>query len=185
MLRNLIDKSFIQSKELNELTKKNLKQNIIQGSAILKKKISKKKNIFWCGNGGSATQADHLSTELLGRFKKNRKPINSISLTSNTSYLTCVSNDFKFDSVFSRQIEAYGKKDDLLILISTSGNSINIIEAAKEAKKKKLFIIGLLGKSGGKVKKFCDIKLIVPSNSTARIQELHLLIGHIMCEFVD
>ena len=139
MLKNLIEKSFNQNIELSELTLKKIKKNIIDGSLIIKRKVSNKKNIFWCGNGGSATQADHLSTELLGRFKKNRKPINSISLTSNTSYLTCVSNDFKFERVFSRQLEAYGKKNDLLILISTSGNSKNIIEVAKLAKKKKYF----------------------------------------------
>lgn len=185
MLKNLIEKSFNQNRELNELTLKKIKKNIIDGSLILKRKVSNKKNIFWCGNGGSATQADHLSTELLGRFKKNRKPINSISLTSNTSYLTCVSNDFKFEKVFSRQLEAYGKKNDLLILISTSGNSKNIIEVAKLAKKKNIFVIALLGNKGGNVKNFCDIKIIVPSNITARIQELHLLIGHMMCEFVD
>lgn len=185
MLKNLIEKSFNQNIELSELTLKKIKKNIIDGSLIIKRKVSNKKNIFWCGNGGSATQADHLSTELLGRFKKNRKPINSISLTSNTSYLTCVSNDFKFERVFSRQLEAYGKKNDLLILISTSGNSKNIIEVAKLAKKKSIFVIGLLGNTGGNVKNFCDIKIIVPSNITARIQELHLLIGHMMCEFVD
>lgn len=185
MLKNLIEKSFYQNRELNQLTFTRLKKNIINGSSILKKKILKKKNIFWCGNGGSATQADHLSTELLGRFKKNRKPINSISLTSNTSYLTCVSNDFNFEKVFSRQIEAFGKKDDLLIIISTSGNSKNLIEVAKIAKKKKIYIIGLLGKGGGRVKKFCDLKMIIPSEKTTRIQEFHLLIGHIMCEFVD
>ena len=138
MLKNLIEKSFYQNRELNQLTFTRLKKNIINGSSILKKKILKKKNIFWCGNGGSATQADHLSTELLGRFKKNRKPINSISLTSNTSYLTCVSNDFNFEKLLvvkSKHLE----KDDLLIIISTSGNSKNLIEVAKIAKKKDIY----------------------------------------------
>lgn len=153
MLKDLIEKSFYQNKELNQLTLTRLKKNIINGSSILKKKISKKKNIFWCGNGGSATQADHLSTELLGRFKKNRKPINSISLTSNTSYLTCVSNDFNFEKVFSRQIEAFGKKNDLLIIISTSGNSKNLIEVAKIAKKKKNIRYWSFRKRGWKSKK--------------------------------
>ena len=161
------------------------KRKIISISKALSKALKKGGTIYWCGNGGSASDSMHLSTELIGRFKKNRKPLKSISLSSNASALTCISNDFGFENLFSRQIEALGKKNDVLVAISTSGNSKNILKAIKQAKRNKLFTIGMLGKNGGKCKNKSDIDLIVKSSSTARIQEMHIMIGQIICELIE
>ena len=141
--------------------------------------------VFWCGNGGSASDSMHLSAELIGRFKKNRKPLRSISLSSNPSTLTCISNDFGYENVFSRQINALGRKEDILVAISTSGNSQNIIKVLDMAKKKKIKTIGFFGKKGGKCKNKADLSLIVPSSSTARIQEMHIFMGHILCDLIE
>ena len=131
-------------------------------------------------NGGSAADSQHLYTELVGRFEINRAPIKSIALTTDTSILTAISNDYSFEQVFKRQIQALGSKKDLLIVISTSGNSKNIIEAVKEAKKKGIKTFALLGKSGGKIKKLVNKNIVIPSNKVSRIQEMHILIGHIV-----
>ncbi len=140
---------------------------------------------FFCGNGGSASDSQHLTAEFIGRFKRERKPFKAISLNSDTSVLTCISNDFEFDDIFSRHIEALGSGNDLLIAISTSGKSINIVNVLKKAKSKGLKTIAFLGKDCGIAKNFADISLIIPSYSTARIQEMHILIGHILCDLVE
>ena len=137
--------------------------------------------IFWCGNGGSASDSQHLSAELIGRFEKDRPPLKSISLNTDTSVITALSNDYSYDTVYQRQLEVLGDAKDLLVVISTSGNSKNIINVLKEAKKKKIFSIALLGRDGGEAKKISNLSIIVPSHSTARIQEMHILIGHIVC----
>lgn len=141
--------------------------------------------IFWCGNGGSASDSQHLAAELIGRFEKDRAPLKSISLNTDTSVITALSNDYSYDLIFQRQLEALGNSKDLLIVISTSGNSKNIINVLKEAKKKQIFTIALLGKDGGEAQKFSSLSIVVPSNSTARIQEMHILIGHIICSCVE
>jgi D-sedoheptulose 7-phosphate isomerase len=141
--------------------------------------------VLLCGNGGSAADCQHIASELTGRFMKDRIPINAIALTTDTSALTAISNDFSFNEVFSRQLQALGRPDDVLIAISTSGNSANVIEAAKAAKNKDIKVIGLLGNDGGKLDKLCDVSIIVPSKSTARIQEAHILIGHTICEGIE
>jgi len=147
--------------------------------------LEKGGKIIFCGNGGSAADSQHLAAELVGRFLKERKSLPSLALSVNTSILTAVGNDYGFEKVFSKQIEALGKPKDLLIAISTSGNSKNIIEAVKKAKEKGIKTIGFLGKGGGKLKKLVDISLIVESNNTPRIQEIHILIGHIICEIIE
>ena len=152
---------------------------------IISKALRSNKNIFWCGNGGSAADSQHLAAEFLGRFTKNRRPLNSIALTTDTSSITCISNDFSFDDIFSRQVEAIGNKNDVLIVISTSGNSKNLLNAMKVAKKKSIKIISLLGKTGGKMKLMSDLKYVVQSQTTARIQECHILLGHIICGEVE
>ena len=141
--------------------------------------------ILLCGNGGSAADCQHIASELTGRFMKDRAAISAMALTTDTSAITAISNDFSFNEVFSRQLEALGRPDDVLIAISTSGNSANVIEAAKTAQNKDIKVIGLLGNDGGKLDKLCDISIIVPSKSTARIQEAHILIGHTICEGVE
>ena len=151
----------------------------------IKKTLKNKKTIFFVGNGGSAADCEHLAGELVGRYKKNRKPHKAIPLTTDTSVITCIANDFGFEKIFERQLQRLGQKGDLLIAFSTSGNSKNIINVLKMAKNLNIKSICLLGKSGGECKKISDYKYIVPSNSTANIQEVHHLIGHIFCSLVD
>ena len=142
--------------------------------------------IFWCGNGGSAGDAQHLATELMGGMTEHdRKPIPSLALTTDSSFLTAWSNDTDFDSVFSRQIQGLGDEGDVLIAISTSGNSKNIINAIKQAKYKKLKTISLTGKTGGDLDGIADITIKVPSNDTQRIQESHIMIGQILCGLLE
>jgi len=143
--------------------------------------------IIFCGNGGSAADSQHLAAELVIRLRStfNRPAIPALALTVNTSILTAAANDFGFDQVFVRQIEALANSRDLLIVLSTSGESKNIIEAVKLARQKKIFIIGFLGGSGGQLAQLVNLPLIIPSNTTARIQEAHIMIGHIICELVE
>lgn len=145
------------------------------------------KKILFCGNGGSAADCQHLATEFVIRLRASfpRPALAAIALTVDTSALTAAGNDFGFDYIFSRQVEALGNEGDLLIGISTSGNSANIIEAVKAARAKGLSVAGLLGNSGGALAEMVDYPLVVPSENTARIQECHLLIGHILCEIVE
>jgi D-sedoheptulose 7-phosphate isomerase len=142
-------------------------------------------NVWFCGNGGSAADAQHLAAELSGRFYMDRKPLPAEALHCNTSYLTAVANDFGFDKVYSRMIQCMCNDGDVLVAISTSGNSPNIINALKTALKKNLFTIGMTGSSGGKMAQYCDILIKVPSNDTPRIQEAHIMIGHIICQLVE
>ena len=149
--------------------------------------LSTGNKIMMCGNGGSAADAQHLAAEFLIRLRPNvnRKPIPAISLAQDTSTLTACGNDYDFSDVFRRPFQALAKKNDVLIAITTSGNSLNVIKVLKDAHSKKITTIGFLGGSGGKCKKFCDIKLIVPSKSTARIQECHIFLGHFIFEQVE
>lgn len=141
--------------------------------------------IFWCGNGGSAADSQHLAAELIGRFQRERRAVASAALTTDTSILTAIGNDYSFDEIFSRQVEGMVRRGDVLIGISTSGNSQNVILAMRKAKEKGATTIGLLGRDGGKLGAECDHSLVVPSTDTARIQEMHILIGHILCDLVE
>jgi D-sedoheptulose 7-phosphate isomerase len=143
------------------------------------------KKIIFAGNGGSAADAQHLAGELVNRFGFERPGLSAIALTTDTSVITSISNDYGFEKLFSRQIQALGKKGDVLIALSTSGNSSNIIEGIKEAKKAGIFTIGLTGSSGGIMSDVCDLCLKVPSDDTPRIQEAHILIGHIICSLIE
>lgn len=145
------------------------------------KAIKNGKKIMFFGNGGSAADAQHLATELSIRFIKDRPPLAGLALTTDTSTLTAAGNDYGFDYIFSRQIEALGHEGDIAIAISTSGNSPNIINAINKAKEKGITVIGLSGRDGGKMRNICDHILIVPSSTTARIQEMHILLGHMLC----
>lgn len=152
---------------------------------IALKVIKKNKKIIFCGNGGSAAEAQHFATELVVRFKKNRKALPSLSLTTDTSAITAIGNDFSFNKIFSRQLEALGNKGDLLILLSTSGNSKNLIEAVKSANKNKIQTFSLIGKGGGYLKKISENYIVINSNDTARIQEVQLMIGHLLCNYLE
>jgi D-sedoheptulose 7-phosphate isomerase len=143
------------------------------------------KTIFWCGNGGSASDSQHLAGELIGRFVGDRKPLKSISLTTGGAEGSCIANDFGYEHIFSRQVEGLGSKGDVLIGITTSGNSQNVLNAYKTANEIGMKTIGLLGKGGGKAASLVQQSIIVPSNTTARIQEMHILIGHILCDLIE
>lgn len=172
-----------------EIKKKLIELNKEVFLAIKKIFITIKKGgkVFICGNGGSAADAQHLSAEFLVRLnpKINRKPFPMISLAMDTSTLTACGNDFDFKYIFSRNLEALGSKKDLLIVISTSGNSKNIIEVLKKSKKMKIFSIGLLGSNGGTAKKLSNLNIIVPHQKVARIQECHIFIGHFILKKVE
>jgi D-sedoheptulose 7-phosphate isomerase len=141
--------------------------------------------IFICGNGGSASDAQHLAAEFIGRFTIDRKPLPAICLNTDTSAITCISNDYSFDEVFSRQLQGLASSNDVLIVFSTSGNSVNILKVCIKARELKIPCIGFLGKGGGKVKNYCDYPMIVPSNSTARIQEAHIFLAHYLCGEIE
>jgi D-sedoheptulose 7-phosphate isomerase len=141
--------------------------------------------IFFCGNGGSAADSQHLAAELTGRFINDRRPLAAVALSTDSSALTCISNDYAFDEVFARQLLALGRKGDLIIGISTSGNSNNVVRAVEEAKKNGIYTVGLLGRDGGKLAAICDASIVVPSQVTARIQECHILIGHTLCGLIE
>lgn len=144
-----------------------------------------KKKLMICGNGGSAADAQHLAAEFTGRFIKDRIPLAAIALTTDSSALTCISNDYSYREVFSRQLLALGQAGDCLLAISTSGNSDNVLAAVEEANRIGVETIGLLGRDGGQLAKLCGLSIIVPSEVTARIQEAHILIGHTICGGVE
>lgn len=181
LIKNNLDQHKIILETIND---KEIKK-ISEFYNILLLTIKKGGTIFWCGNGGSASDSQHLAAELIGRYKSNRKPLKSISLNSDTSVLTCIANDFGYEQIFSRQLEGIANEKDVLIVITTSGNSKNIINVIKTAKRKKMKVIGFLGKSGGACKKLIKNKIIINSNITARIQEMHIMIGHILCDLIE
>ena len=162
-----------------------LAPNIEKSIQAIVKCLKKGNKVVLFGNGGSAADAQHVAAEFIGRFKINRKSLSAIALTSNSSTITAISNDFSFDSVFSRQCESLISKGDVVIGISTSGNSLNIQKGISVSKKKGAITIGLLGNKGGSIKKYVDIPLIVNSTSTPHIQEVHRIIYHIICEIVE
>jgi D-sedoheptulose 7-phosphate isomerase len=183
--KRIIDQVFNDHSKVIKETQITVDKKIELASTIIAKSLQSKGTIFWCGNGGSAADSQHMAAEFVGRFKKDRKPLRSIALTTDTSILTCISNDYSYEEIFSRQLVALGHKNDVLVVITTSGNSKNIVKVLIEAGKMGIKTVGLLGKNGGICKKYIDIPIIVSSNSTARIQEAHILIEHLLCELVE
>lgn len=190
MIKNKTIKNLLndQSKELTNilnvfLLQKNKNFNKLCLRSI--KAIKNKKKIIFFGNGGSASDSQHLATELTVRFKKNRKALPGLALTTDTSALTAIGNDFGFESIYSRQIEALGRPGDICIAITTSGNSKNLIQAIKIANKKRLITFCFSGNNGGKIKKFIKFPIIIPSKNTALIQVLEIFIGQIYCNIIE
>ena len=181
----MIKRELQAHKETIEKTMDVMIPAIEKASIIVVKTLEKGNKILLCGNGGSAADAQHIAAELTGRYKTSRKGLAGIALTTDSSALTAIGNDFGYDLIFERQVEALGREGDLLIGISTSGNSANIIHAFNCAKNIGCNIIGFSGRDGGKMDAVCDLNLIVPSHDTPRIQEMHILIGHIICQAVD
>ena len=164
----------------------NCVNDIESASEVLIKAVKDGNKILWCGNGGSAADAQHMAAELMGGLRSHDRPaIASLALTTDTSFITAWSNDTDYETIFSRQIEAIGNKGDVLIAISTSGNSKNIIRAIEMAKEKRIRVIVLTGKSGGNMANSGNINICIPSDDTQRIQEGHLMVAHILCESVE
>ncbi len=181
-LLSQIDDSISAKKSLE-----NFKNEIQKSINLISKSISKKGKIMLCGNGGSAADAQHLAAEFLVRLRPNvnRKPISALSLATDISTITACGNDYSYDEIFVRPLKALGDKKDILIVISTSGNSKNILNVLKVAKNLKIKSIGFLGNNGGKAKNLCDIPIVVKSDITARIQEAHIFLGHHIFEKVE
>ena len=171
------------------------KQSVLQNEGLLKtieasidvivNAFRNGNRVYFCGNGGSAADAQHLAAEFSGRFYTDRKALPAEALHCNTSYLTAVANDYSFDEVYSRLIDGIGEKGDVLVGLSTSGNSPNILKAFNTAKKKEMVTIGFTGKSGGEMRTLCDHLINIPSTDTPRIQESHIMVGHIICQLVE
>jgi D-sedoheptulose 7-phosphate isomerase len=159
--------------------------NIERAVALVVDAFSKDKKVMFCGNGGSAADAQHLAAEFSGRFYKNRKALPAEALHCNTSYLTAVANDYSYDDIYARLVDGIGFEGDVLIGLSTSGNSKNVVKAMEVAKSKGIITLGLTGVNGGNMEALSDILFAVPSKVTPRIQESHILIGHIICELVE
>ena len=168
-----------------EKTKNEIQPLIAEVCKIAVKTINEGNKILFCGNGGSAADSQHIAAELTGRYKRERNPLPGIALTTDTSALTAIANDYSYEDVFSRQVAALAQKGDLIIGISSTGNSGNVIKAFDAGNVKGCLTIGLSGKGGGKFNGKCDLNVIVPSDDTARIQEMHILIGHIICQAID
>ena len=162
-----------------------IRDKAASSARLIKGAILERNKLLVCGNGGSAADAQHFVAELVGRFEKERQALPAVALTTDTSILTALSNDYGYDTVFSRQVEALGKSGDVLIGISTSGNSKNVILAVEAAKKAGLKTIGLLGRDGGAIAKLVDIPVNVPHNVTARIQEAHIFILHFWAAYIE
>lgn len=158
---------------------------IIECGEMIWQALNNGKKVILCGNGGSAADAQHIAAEFVGRYETERRAFPSIALTTDTSALTALANDYGYERIFARQVEALAVEGDLLIAISTSGNSPNVLAAIAAAKDVGCRTIGMTGGTGGKMKDICDATIIVPSERTARIQEAHITIGHMWCEYVD
>ena len=182
-IENII-KDSINVKQLI-LNDKNLVKRINDAALMCVESLKNGGKIHFCGNGGSAADAQHLAAELSGRFYYDRPPLNAEALHVNTSYLTAVANDYSYDMIYARMLQASAKKGDVLVGISTSGNSANILKAIDVAKEIGVKTIAMTGETGGKMAQCCDILLNVPSHCTPRIQESHIMIGHIVCEIIE
>lgn len=173
------------SADLKKTVAETLSSEILDAAQKIQGRLEAGGKLLLMGNGGSAGDAQHIAAELVGRFKKERKAMPALALTVDTSSLTALGNDYGFDTIFERQVEALANKNDTVIGISTSGNSENIIRAVNKANSIGAFTIGLLGNDGGKLKDAVNLPIIIPSNDTARIQEVHITIGHIICEIIE
>ena len=182
---NTISQEFKSHLETINKVIDNMEDDIEKASIIIVNALKNGNKILLCGNGGSAADAQHIAAELTGRYKSERRGLPGIALTTDTSALTAIGNDYGYDRVFDRQVESLANSGDVIIGISTSGNSNNIINALKLGQKMKCKTIGFTGRDGGAMNEVCDINLIVPSDNTPRIQEMHILFGHTICQIID
>lgn len=181
----VISKEFEAHKKTIDAVIGSMETLLEEASNLVVQTLKNGNKVLLCGNGGSAADAQHIAAELTGRYKSERRGLPAISLTTDTSALTAISNDYGYAKVFDRQVEALANEGDLLVGISTSGNSGNVISALETARALSCKTLGLSGNDGGKMNALCDINLVVPSSDTPRIQEMHILFGHILCQIVD
>lgn len=184
-MRERIKDILLESIQVKEEVLRNQIDSIYQIAVLMIECLKKDGKVIVFGNGGSASDSQHIAAELVGRFKKDRSALAGIALTTNTSILTSLANDYGYDVVFSRQIEAIGKKNDIVLGISTSGKAKNVALGIKQAKKMGIKTVALSGGDGGEIVKLADVSLVVPSKVTARIQEAHITIAHIICEMIE
>ncbi len=184
-MQNAIIKEFLAHQETIAKAIETMQEPLLEASKLAVETLRAGNKILICGNGGSAADAQHIAAELTGRYKTERRGLPGIALTTDTSALTAIGNDYGYDRVFDRQVEALAQKGDLLIGISTSGNSTNVINALKVAREMGCKTLGLTGRDGGAMNELCDINLVVPSNDTPRIQEMHILFAHTICQIID
>ena len=184
-MKEMIKAEFEAHQKTIEATIDKLIPNVETASKMIIDTLKNGNKILLCGNGGSASDAQHIAAELTGRYKSERRGLPGIALNTDTSALTAIANDYGYDRVFDRQVEALANEGDLLIGISTSGNSANVISALRTAREMGCKCVGLSGRDGGAMNEVCDLNIIVPSDDTPRIQEMHILIGHTLCQAVD
>ena len=180
-----IIKNYFEESANNFIKLKEISNEIHDVMSIVIKALSDNKKVMFCGNGGSASDSQHLAAELMGRYKLDRNPLPAIALTVDTSLITAIGNDYGYDKVFSRQVEGIGNASDVLIAISTSGNSKNVIEAVKSANKMKIRTIGFTGQNKSELSNICEVCLKAPSDQTNHIQEMHIAIGQLLCGLVE
>lgn len=184
-MNSAIQEEFKNHIKISQKSMENLSEDIEIAAKICIETLKKKGKIILFGNGGSAADAQHIAAELVGRYMTERRGLPAIALTTDTSIITAIGNDYGYEKIFSRQIEALAKPDDVVIGISTGGTSKNVINAIKLANHVGCKIIGFSGKNGGEMNTVCDVNIVVPSNDTPRIQEMHILIGHTLCHLID
>ncbi len=184
-MRSVIEKCIAGHQEAIELVKSSLLADIAAAASLCAVALQKGNKLLICGNGGSAADSQHLAAEFVGRFQLERKGLPAIALTTDTSILTAVGNDYGFEQIFARQVDALGCAGDVLLALSTSGNSKNVLQAIQAASALEIKVIGFTGGDGGKIKPLCDVCLNVGVPVTARVQEAHILMGHILCELLD
>lgn len=184
-MQKIIENEIKESIEVKNLVIKNLLPRIEQAAKMMIEALKRGNKIFFFGNGGSAADAQHLAAELIGRYRKDRKSLPAVALSTDTSVLTSLSNDYGFEVIFARQIEGLAKPGDLAFGISTSGNSRNVLEGLEKAKELGCKTIGLLGCDGGRIAEVTDLSITVPCKNTPRVQESHITIGHILCGLIE
>lgn len=182
---SLIEERFHEHQRVVAATIEHLIAPLAEAAASLEAALAGDGKILFCGNGGSAADAQHLAAEFEGRFLHDRRPLPAMALTTNSSSITAIGNDFGYDHTFCRGVRAHGRPGDVLVGISTSGNSANVLQAAAAAKEQGMVVIALTGEMGGRLAEVADVLLDVPSKETPRIQEIHILIGHILCEWIE
>ncbi len=185
LMKDVIKSEFVSHLETIQKVIETMQDDLEKASLMAVETLKNGNKILLCGNGGSAADAQHIAAELTGRYKTERRGLPAIALTTDTSALTAIGNDYGYDRVFDRQVESLAVKGDLVIGISTSGNSTNVINAFKIAKEFGCKTLGLSGRDGGAMNEWCDLNVVVPSNNTPRIQEMHILFAHTICQIID